>query len=157
MVPTPKLSYPLVYLIVLCCPCGFTAKTVNVTSKQSRRKEKSVKMNGMSIYSMRYTCVNLEHLPYLAFPVQQTCICNSLISYRPGTSSACAYGLLESSERLQTIRAPTYFTCDESHYRWTKWWLSPFLKNRPAKTGRREAVWQSTSSRHFPHPFPPSK
>ncbi|CAK6964332.1 Hypothetical predicted protein [Scomber scombrus] len=86
-----------------------------------------------------------------------TCICNLLIGYPPRTFSCCAYGLLDSSERLETLRAPTYFTCDESHYCWTKCRPSPFLKNRPAKTGGRETVWQSTSSRHLPHPFPPSK
>lgn len=114
-------------------------------------KEKRVKIKSFRIYYVHR--VTLEH-PITGIPCASDLFCNSLIRYWPSQSSGCAYGQLKSIENLQMIRVPTYFTCDESHYCGTKCWPSPFLKNRLAKTGRREAVRQSTSSRTLPQPLP---
>lgn len=86
--------------------------------------------------------VLLKGLPHM----DVNCICNLLISYWSGPPSGCVEGLLMGSFLL--------------HLWWitllpNKCWLGPFLKNRPAKMGRRKLHPGAlgATSPHF-HLFP---
>lgn len=95
-----------------------------------------------------------EH-PSVGLPREAHLIFTSVIS-NPGPAkntsffSVCAYALTELRYLLPT--------CDESRScRSRAPARAPFrLKNRPAETGRREAAWRSTLSRHLPPPPRPS-